>query len=387
MVPIRYNLRSLAVRKRTSIAAGAGIALVVFVFAGALMLSDGIKRTLAKTGNADKAIVLRKGSQAELESSVDEAQVNLIFAAPGVRSESGVVDGVGEVVVVAAMDKLGTTGISNVQIRGVPDNVLKFRSSVKVIEGRPIAVGADEAMIGQRIRGRFKGLELGQTFEIKKNRPVKVVGVFEDSGSSFESEVWCDVHLVRSAFGRDGIVSSVRVHLESPAKFDGFKAAIEQDKQLGLEARTEPDYYERQSTETSIFITVLGVVIAVFFSIGAMIGATITMYAAVSNRQREIGTLRALGFSRFAILTSFLFEAIVLAFLGGLVGAVAAILMGFVKFSMINFVSWSEIVFTFSPTPPIIGSALVFSIMMGLLGGFMPAVRAARMSPLQAIRD
>src|SRR5215470_11856606 len=232
MIPIRYNLRSLAVRKRTSIAAGAGIALVVFVFAGSLMLSDGIKRTLAKTGSADKAIVLRKGSQAELESSVEEAQVNLVYAAPGVRQESGVADGVGEIIVVAAMDKLGTEGISNVQIRGVTDNVLKFRPTVKLVEGRPIAVGADEAMIGQRIRGRFKGLELGQTFEIKKNRPVKVVGIFEDNGSSFESEVWCDLHLVRSSFGRDGIVSSVRVHLESPTKFDGFKAAIEQDKLL-----------------------------------------------------------------------------------------------------------------------------------------------------------
>jgi putative ABC transport system permease protein len=387
MIPIRYNLRSLAVRKRTSIAASAGIALVVFVFAGALMLSDGIKRTMSKTGSADKAIVLRKGSQAELESTIEDAQANIVYAAPGVRLQSGVPDAVAENIVVAAMDKIGTQGISNVQIRGVPDNVLKFRPSVKIVEGRPMGTGADEAIIGQRIRGRFKGLELGQSFEIKKNRMVKVVGVFEDNGSSFESEVWVDVLLVKQSFGRDGIFSSVRVHLDSPTMFDGFKAAIEQDKSLALEARTEPDYYERQSTETSIFVTALGVVIAVFFSIGAMIGAMITMYAAVSNRQREIGTLRALGFSRLAILVSFLIEAIVLALIGGAVGALAALGMGFVKFSMINWVSWSEIVFTFSPTPAIILSALIFSGFMGLLGGFLPALRAAHMSPLHAIRD
>jgi putative ABC transport system permease protein len=390
MVPIRYNLRSLVVRKRTTIAAASGIALVVFVFASALMLSDGIKRTLGKSGHPDVAIVLRKGSQAELESTIEEEKAGTVLAAPGVkRTADGTGEGAAEVIVVAALEKLGGEpgAVSNVQIRGITENALKLRPEVKVVEGRPASLGADEAIIGARLRGRFKGLELGQSFDIKKNRPVKVVGIFEADGSSWESEVWTDIQVVRTSFRREGMFSSVRVRLESPSKFDGFKSAIEQDKQLGLEVRTEPDYFERQSVETSIFITALGVVIAVFFSMGAMIGAMITMYAAVSNRQREIGTLRALGFSRFAILTSFLIEAIALAVGGGLIGAFASLAMGFVKFSMMNFVSWSEIVFSFEPTPRIIISSLIFAGGMGLLGGFLPAIRAARMSPLQAIRE
>jgi putative ABC transport system permease protein len=388
MIPIRYNLRSLTVRKRTSTAAALGIALVVFVFAGALMLSDGIKKTLAKTGKPDTAIVVRKGSQAELESGIEIDRIGLVTAGPGVRKTAeGTPDAVAEVVVVAAMDKIGTDGISNVQMRGVPENAMRFRPTVHIAEGRPMKLGADEAIIGTRLRGRFKGLELGQKFEIKKNRLVEVVGIFEDGGSSFESEVWADIELVRSAFHREAVASSVRLKLDSPSKFDAFKTALEGDKQLAVDVRTETDYYERQSSETSIFITAMGIIIAVFFSMGAMIGAMITMYAAVSNRQREIGTMRALGFSRFSILASFLFEAIVLAFVGGAFGTLASLGMSFVRFSMMNFVSWSEIVFSFTPTPGIILSALFFSMFMGVLGGFLPAVRAARMSPLQAIRD
>lgn len=389
MIPIQYNLRSLTVRKRTSVAAALGIGLVVFVFASALMLSDGIKRTLGKSGSADTAILLRKGSGAELESVIEEDKVGLVLAAPGVRKlPSGQAEGVGELIVVAAMEKLGVEGaVSNVQLRGVPEHVLQFRPSVKVVEGRAPQPGADEALVGARIRGRFKGLELGQSFEIKKNRNVKVVGVIEDDGSSYESEVWTDIEVVRTSFGRQGMVSSIRVRLESAAKFDGFEAVIEQDKQLSLEARREPDYYERQSADTTVFITAVGVVVSVFFSLGAMIGAMITMYAAVSNRQREIGTLRALGFSRGAILFSFLIEAVILALAGGILGTAASLGMGFVKFSMMNFASWSEIVFSFSPTPNILISALVFAGGMGLLGGFFPAVRAARMSPLAALRD
>jgi putative ABC transport system permease protein len=191
---------------------------------------------------------------------------------------------------------------------------------------------------------------------------------------------------LRAAYGREGIVSSVRVHLESPAAFDAFKIGVESEKRLGLQAMRETDFYERQSEGTSKFVGILGTLIAVFFSIGAMIGAMITMYAAVANRQREIGTLRALGFSRRSILGSFLIESVVLALIGGLVGTVASIGMGFVKFSMMNFSSWSEMVFIFDPTPNILGFAIGFAGMMGLVGGFFPAIRAARVSPVAAMR-
>jgi len=387
MIPIRYNVRSLAVRKATTVATAAGIALVVFVLASSLMLSAGIKKTLGSAGKPDDAIVLRMGSDAELGSVIEESSVALILAAPGVKKdERGQPMGVAEIVVVGAMDKLGTTGVTNVSIRGVPDDVMRFRPEVHIVAGRPPRPGTDEALVGSRIRGRIKGVDLNQSFDIKKGRPVQVVGVFDAGGSSYESEIWVDREILRQAYGREGVESSVRAQLESPSKFDAFRAGVENDKRLGLQALRETSFYEKQSEGASIFVGALGTVVSIFFAIGAMIGAMITMYAAVANRQREIGTLRALGFSRTSILTSFLFEAVVLAILGGAAGAAASTAMGLVHFSMVNFASWSEIVFSFDPTPKVIVTALVFACGMGIIGGFFPAVRAARTSPLKAIR-
>lgn len=387
MIPIAYNLRNLAVRKSTTIAAAGGLGLVVFVFASVLMLSNGIERTLGRAARPDVALVMRKGSDAELSSGVEEVQVGLVLAGKEVAKQpNGQPDGVGEISVVILMDKLGTDGFSNVQIRGVPDNVMTFRPSVHLIEGRPPQPGTDEAIVGKAIAGRFKGLEIGQSFELRKNRPAKVVGIFADGGSSYESEVWADLQNVRSAFGREGIVSSVRVRLQSESKFDAFRTSIEQDPQLGLMVMRESEYYEKQSEGTSLFIKAMGIIIAVFFSFGAMIGAMITMHASVANRQKEIGTLRALGFSRLSILTCFLLESVALALIGGLLGTAASLLMGFVRFSTMNFASWSEIVFTFEPTPKILISSVIAAAIMGLVGGFFPAIRAARMNPIQAMR-
>jgi putative ABC transport system permease protein len=388
MVPLRYNVRSLVVRKTTTIATAGGIALVVFVLASSLMLSEGIKKTLGAAGRPDNAIVLRMGSDAELGSVIDEASVPLILAAPGVKQdERGQPLGSAEIVVVGAMEKLGASGLTNVSIRGLPDDeMMRFRPEVRIIAGRPPKPGTDEALVGARIRGRIRGVDLDQSFEIKKNRPVKVVGVFEADGSGYESEVWVDRELLRQAYHREGIVSGVRVRLDSPSKFDAFRAGVENDKRLGLQALRETTFLEKQSEGLSIFISVIGWFVTFFFAAGAMIGAAITMYAAVSTRQREIGTLRALGFSRSSILFSFLLEAVVLAIVGGAVGAAASLAMGFVHFSMVNFASWSEVVFTFQPTPRVMGTALIAAGVMGVLGGFDPARRAAMTSPLKAIR-
>jgi putative ABC transport system permease protein len=388
MVPLSYNIRSLTVRKTTTLATAGGIALVVFVFSAVLMLSAGIKKTLAMSGRPDVAIILRKGSDAELSSGIDTPSVGLILANPEVaRDKSDKGDGVGEVVVVIMLDKVGTTGISNATIRGVGDNVYTFRDKVKIVEGRKARPGADECVVGRAIIGRFKGLELGQSFELRKNRLLKVVGVFEDGGSSFESEIWADVDSVRSAFGREGIVQSVRARLVDASKFESFKRSIESNRQLGLQVQRESDYYEKQSEGTSLFITTLGTIVAFFFAVGAMIGAMITMYSAVSNRKREIGTLRALGFGKAAIMTSFLLESVFLALLGGLLGALASLAMGLVHFSMVNFQTWSEMVFSFDPTPKSIISGLVFATTMGLFGGLFPAVRAARMPLIKALKE
>ena len=241
-------------------------------------------------------------------------------------------------------------------------------------------------MVGAGVIGRFEGLNFGSDFEIKKNRRVKIVGVFEAGGSAFESEIWTDIDTVRTSFGREGLYSSVTVKLESASKYDGFESAVENDKQMGLEAFRENAYYEKQSEGTSIFIKALGIVVALFFSVGAMIGAMITMYAAVAQRAREIGTLQALGFSRFSVLCSFLFESALLALMGGALGALAALCMSFVSFSMMNFATWQEITFSFTPTPAILVASAVAGGVMGLIGGFFPAVRAARTSPIEAMR-
>jgi putative ABC transport system permease protein len=390
MIPISYNVRSLLVRKATTIATALGIGLVVFVLSSALMLSRGIRNTLVTNGAADRVKVLRKGSDTEMASGIDANIASLVMAAPGVkRDPDGQPLGSPEVVVVIALDKLGGADgmVSNILVRGVPPQALKVHPEVRIVAGRPARPGTDEVMVGKGVRGHFKGLELGSSFELKKNRPVQVVGIFESGGSSFESEVWCDVETLRTSFGRGSSSSSVTLVLESPAAYDGLAAYIENDKQLGLEPLREKVYYEKQSEGTSIFIIGLGAFIAFSFSVGAMIGAMITMYGAVSQRSKEVGTLRALGFSRGEVLLSFLIESSVLALVGGIIGSVASMGMTAMDFSMMNFATWQEIRFTFDPSPGILLGSVAAGGVMGILGGFFPAIRAARLSPIEAMRQ
>jgi putative ABC transport system permease protein len=388
MIPVSYNVRSLLGRKTTTIATALGIGLVVFVLASVLMLANGLNQTLSASGRPENGFVLRKGSDGELSSSIDNATVGLILSAPGVKKDaSGKPIGVGEAVIVILLERAGEKGsLANVTVRGTTEASMVVRPSVRVVDGRPPKPGTDEVMIGAALNGRFEGVELGQSFDLKKNRRVKVVGVFAADGSAYESEVWADIETVRTSFGRGSMVSSVITQLESPTKFDGFAATIENDKRLGLDAMRENEYFEKQSGDMVGFLMGLGLSIAILFGIGAMIGAMITMYGAVAQRSREIGTLRALGFSRGAILFSFLIESVFLALAGGVVGLAGAMAMSFVTFSMTNFVTWSEIIFSFSATPQIMFTALMIGAVMGLLGGLFPAIRASRMSPITAMR-
>jgi putative ABC transport system permease protein len=388
MIPLSYNLRNLTVRKVTTLATAFGIGLVVFVFASVMMLSNGIERMLGTTGRADTAIVLSKGSDAELSSTIEKEKVGLILDKPEVAHDAkGASMGVAELVVVLTMDKLGTTGISNVTVRGVDASTLTFRPEVKITAGRAARPGTEEVIVGAKVAGRFKGLKLGETFELRKNRPATVVGIFTAGGSVFETEVWGDIDTFRAIFNRPGVSSSMRVRLASASKFDAFKQSLESDKALLLDVQREDKYYEKQSEGLSAFINGLGYTIAIFFSLGAMIGAMITMYGSIATRRREIGTLRALGFSRAGILFSFLLESTVLALLGGVLGVIASMAMGAVSFSMVNFATWSEVIFRFEPTPGIVGGAFIFAAVMGIIGGFFPAVRAAMTSPIQAMRN
>jgi putative ABC transport system permease protein len=389
MIPINYNVRSLFVRKTTTFATIFGVALVVFVLSSSQMLAEGIKKTMGLSGSPNNAIVLRKGSDAELSSNIESNTVGLIKSSPGVKKgDDGQPLGSAELVMVIAAALQNNPGqITNVLVRGVTEDTFRLRREAKVVQGRLAKPGTNEVIIGKRLLGRFDGIALDSTFELNKNRPAQVVGVFETGGSSFESEVWVDLDFMRATFGRPAAVSSVTVALESTASMDTFANAVETDKQLGLDATREDLFFEKQSEGTASFVKFLGTAIVFLFSFGAMIGAMITMYAAVANRGREIGTLRALGFSQFQVLTSFLLEALLLATMGGALGTLASMAMTFVHFSILNFASWSEVIVNFEPTPPIVVSAIVAGGVMGILGGFLPSVRAARTSPLVAMRD
>jgi putative ABC transport system permease protein len=387
MVPLRYNVRSLFVRKITTAATAIGIALVVAVFAAASMLGAGIEKALGSSGRDDYAIVMRDGSDAELSSRVEGSHLGLIRDQPQVNRTGGEAV-IGEIVIVITAELAdGSGGMTNVLVRGTSPEGIDFRPEVKVVRGRRPQPGTNEVMVGTGIAGRFKGIAVGQQFDLRRNRPLQVVGEFSADGSSYESEVWGDVDVIRTSLGREGMVSSVRVKLANAAAFPAFRAALEADKRLGVQVMRESDFYKKQSEGTSTFLMGMGTIIAILFSLAAMIGCVITMNGAVAHRTREIGTLRALGFSRLAILTSFVFEAIVLALLGGAIGLAFVILVTrFGSFRMMNFATFSEIVFQFVVTPGVIISSLIFAVVMGLIGGLAPAIRASRVSPVEAMR-
>jgi putative ABC transport system permease protein len=385
MVPIRYNVRSLLVRKVTTLATAGGIALVVFVYAAAQMLGEGAERAMVASGRADTVILLRKGSDAELSSAIGAD-----YKKYGGLKEVAPVDGVGvigEIVTVVTAELADGTGrFSNVLVRGTPAQGLAFRPELKIVSGRMPKPGTNEAIVGKAISGRFKGVGPRQELLLARNRPLVMVGEFTAGGSSFESEVWGDLDVVRKYIGRESIVSSARARLVSPASFDAYRTAVENDPGSEIKVMIERDYYRKQSEGTAQFLTGFGIGIAILFSLAAMIGAAITMNSAVANRSKEIGTLRALGFSRRAILASFVLESIFLAVLGGGIGLAFVMLLTLASFSVLNFQTFSEIIIGFQATPQIISGALIFSAVMGLIGGLFPAIRAARVSPVEAMR-
>jgi putative ABC transport system permease protein len=386
MVPLQYNVRSLLVRRITSGVTAFGIALVVFVFAGSLMLGEGINHAMATTGRNDNAIILRKGSANELSSGLDNNIIDLLRGHPQVaQNQAGGVVGEIVVVIMAEHDD-GSGAVSNVTVRGTPAEGIAFRPEVKIVDGRAPKAGTNEVIVGKAIAGRFKGMAVGGTFDLRHNRPLQVVGVFSSEGSSYESEIFGDLDVVRKALGRELGVSSARVRLNSPSDFDAYRKEVEGDKRYAASVTREADYYKNQSAQVGDFLRILAFAFAVMLSMAAMIGAAITMNGAVAHRSREIGTLRALGFSRFSILTSFVFEALLLSIVGGMIGSVCVLVLSLFSFPMMNFQTFSEIVISFRATPAVFVKALIFSSLMGLAGGLGPAIRAARISPIEAMR-
>jgi putative ABC transport system permease protein len=388
-VPIIYNLRSLAVRKVSTLLTGLGLALVVFVFATVLMLGNGIRATLVATGSHDNVKALRKGATNEIQSGITPDQVRLLGAAPEVAiGADNQPQLTAEALVLIFALKEGATGEqdgTNVTVRGVGPRALEVHGGIKV-EGRMAQPGTSEIVVGKALIGRFKGLRPGgQIYFARRNW--SVVGVLDGHGSAFDSEIWGDVDQFVDAFQRRGAFSSATLRLKDPALLATLKGRLEADPQLNsIELKREDEYYAAQSEGIANFIQFLGLFVAIIFALGAALGAMITMYSQVAARTREIGTLRALGFRRRAVLVSFLVESMILGLLAGAVGVAAASLMQFASFSTMNFQTFSEMSFRFALTPKILGVSFLFAALMGYAGGLLPAVRAARMPIVDATR-
>lgn len=385
-IPANYIARNLWVRKLTTALTAGGMALVVFVFAAVLMLDAGLKATLVATGSPDNVVVIRQGAQTEVQSGVSRDQAALIETSPEVaRGADGQPLVSKEVVVLNSLPKIDDlTKRSNVVVRGVPDMGKVLRPQVSIVHGRMFRPGSSEIVVGRSVARGFAGVEIGQQLSFA-GRQWTVVGIFDGGKTAFDSEIWGDVEQMMQAFRRI-VYSSVIAKLAAPDLFGALKSRLDDDPRLKVDIKREAQFYSDQSSSLSNFITLLGMALSIIFSLGAMIGATITMYAAVATRTAEIGTLRALGFQRASILLAFLIESLLLALVGGLVGLIAASFLTAITVSTTNFQSFSELAFAFTLTPRIVISALIFSVVMGFIGGFLPAIKASRMKIVDALR-
>ena len=385
-IPVSYSFRNLFTRRLTTFLTASGMALVVFVFASILMLSAGLEKTLVETGSDDNVIVTRKAANSEVQSGIERNQAAIVESIPDIATGSG---GqpllVKEMVVLISLAKRGSNKPSNVVIRGTEPASLLLRPQVRLVEGRMPRPGSSEIMAGNSIAKRFKGGGIGETLHFGL-RDWTVVGVFDAGATGFSSEIWGDAIQLMQAFRRP-VYSSVTFRLRDTNNFAAVKAKLEGDPRLTLDVRRETRYYRDQSEAMAKFLRILGLSLTVIFSLGAVIGAMITMYAAVANRVKEIGTLRALGFQCASIMAAFLMEALLLGLTGGIFGLFFASFMQLITISTMNWQTFSELAFSFTLTFEIIGKSLAFSLIMGFVGGVIPAIRASRLKIVDALRE
>jgi ABC-type lipoprotein release transport system permease subunit len=386
MIPFNYSLRSLVRRPLTIVVTVIGLGLVVFVFAAVMMLARGVGETLAHNGQADNFLVLRDSAGSEIEGILSRDQVRFLQAMPEVATGT---DGkpllAGEVALIAALPRLGGPSAANVVLRGISDASLQIRSNVKVVKGRLPQPGTSELMVGTSVVGKYVDTNLGDKLTLAR-RDWNIVGVFSAGGAAFESEIWGDAQQLMDAFNRP-VFSDAVGRLKDPSALAVLQAKVAADPQLSSEKVWREDtFFESQSAETRRFVYILGIFIAVIFAAAAAMGAAVTMYAQVAGRIREVGTLRAIGFRRRTVLAVFLREAVLLSLVGGFIGTLAATGLSFVTFVTSNQQTFSEVTFHFGFGPEVAYSALIFSLVMGLLGGFTPAWRASRLSIVAATR-
>jgi ABC-type antimicrobial peptide transport system permease subunit len=384
-IPTYYSIRNLWTRRLTTVLTIIGMALVVYVFAATEMLAEGLEKTLVETGSPDNVVVIRRSAGTEVQSGIERLPAAIVESMAGVATG---LDGrpllAKELVVLINLQKRGVAKQAQVVIRGAGPASLALRPQVRLVQGRLPRPGTAEIMAGSSIARRFQGGGLGETLRFGM-RDWTVVGIFEAGTTGFNSEIWGDVDQLMAAFRRP-VYSSILFRLADPAMLPTMKAAIEGDPRLTLEAKRETVYYRDQSEAMARFLRILGLTLTIIFSLGAIIGAMITMYAAVANRTTEIGTLRALGFSRSSILAAFLLESLVLGLLGGATGVLGASLMQLVTISTLNWQTFSELAFSFTLTPAIALRSIGFAVFMGLAGGALPAFRAARMNIVESLR-
>jgi len=386
-VPVSYNLRSIRARWTSTIVATIGIAGTVGVFVAMLSLANGFKATLVASGSPGNALVMRAGSPTEMMGGISLDSVKLVQDAPGVAHDSSGPLITQEVVGVVPIPLISTGTDANVQVRGVSPNVLQIRTFVKVSQGRMFQPGLSELVVGKNASKTYSGLTVGNTINFGGGH-WQVVGVFDAGGSAFDSEIWCDAKILNQVLLRPpNIFQSATVHLDSPASFQAFKDSVTSNPQLNVDAIREVDYYAKQSTTMTRLITVLGGLVALIMAVGAVFGALNTMYSAVAERGREIATMRAVGFSTWSVILSFLFEALLISFVGGLIGCFAVLPLNGWTTSTMNFQTFSSIAFAFKITFRLLGLGLLFALVMGVLGGLLPAVRAAIRPVAVALRE
>ena len=387
-VPISYNFRSIRARWTSTIVAILGIAGTVGVFVAMLSLARGFKATLVASGSPGNALVMRAGSSSEMMGGITLASIKVLQDKPGIaRNESGAPLLTQDVVGVIPVPLISTGTDANVQVRGVSPNVLQIRTFVKLVEGRMFQPGLMELVVGKNASKSYKGLTLGNKVDFAGGHWT-VVGIFDAGGSAFDSEVWCDSQIFNQVLQRPtNIFQSATIHLQSPASFQEFKDAALADPQLNVDVWREIDYYAKQSTTMTRLITVLGGIVAFIMAFGAIFGALNTMYSAVAERGREIATMRAVGFPTSNVILSFLFEALVISFLGGILGCLVVLPLNGLTTNTMNFQTFSNVAFAFKITFDLLLMGVIFALVMGVLGGLLPAIRAAIQPVAVALRE
>jgi putative ABC transport system permease protein len=381
------SLKTIPGRLGSSFVAIAGIAGVVVVFVSVLSIAEGFEAAMEGSGSSTRAIVMRAGSDSEMTSGLGGSEVDIIKQAPGLAREGQNVVASAELFVILAVPKRSTGTDANVPMRGVEPSAFQVRNDLSIIEGRTFAFGTNEVIVGRGALGQFAGLEVGQ--DVRSGQVSwKVVGIFEQDGGVAETEIWGDARTIQGAFNRGNSFQSVLVRLESADDFARTRDWLTTNRQLSVSVRTETEYYAGQSRVMTALIQGIGVSIALLMGIGAVFGAILTMYTAVSTRTREIATLRALGFNAVSVVISVLGESMVLGAIGGLIGGAAAYLAfnGY-QTSTMNFQTFSQVAFAFRVTPQLLAIGLFYSLLMGLVGGMFPAIRAARQSIPTALRE